>query len=97
MMPPGLEKNAFPADFRLRPAGGELVMGVFKDDRQRDAIFLANHNTYAAQAVVLELARPVKASLFDRKSARWRPLAVADNTIRLQLAEAGGELLRFEK
>ena len=96
-MPPGLEKSGFPADFRLQPGGGEFVLGVFRDDRKRDAVFVANHNAYAAQDVVLKLARPARVSLFDRKRGEWQALPVEDNAIRFKLAPAGGELLRFER
>lgn len=97
MMPPGLERNAFPEDFWLQPARGELVMGVFRDDQGRDAVFLANHNCYAEQAVTLKLTKPLKVGLFDRGAREWRALPVANNTLSFTLGPAAGELLRFKK
>ena len=97
MMPGGLEERAFPADFPIQPTGGEFVMGVFKDDRDRLAVFVANHNTYAEQDVTLKLSRPLKAGMFSRTEGKWQPMTVENNTVRLNLAQAGGELLRFEK
>jgi len=97
MLPGGLEKHAFGKDFWIQPVGGEFVMGVFKDARNRDAVFVANHNTYAEQAVKLKLAKPLKVHMFSRKQRKWQPLDVADNTITFKLPPAGGELLRFEK
>jgi hypothetical protein len=96
-MPPGLEKNAFPKDFWLQPAGGEFVLGVFKDDQKRDAVFVANHNAYATQKVVLKVEGSVKVTLFNREAGKWQPLEVVEGLVRFQLAEGGGELLRFEK
>ena len=96
MMPPGLENSAFPADFRIQPAGGEFVMGVFRAGPKRDAIFVANHNAYAEQAVTLTLRQPAKVSVFGRKEGTWRPVTVAGNTVTFPLAPAGGELLRLE-
>lgn len=96
VMPPGLANHKFPADFWIQPAGGEFVMGVFKYEGKRDAIFVANHNTYADQHVRLKLGRKVKASLFDRKEGKWEELEVKDGVIDFKLGWGGGELLRFE-
>ena len=95
-MPVGLGNNGFPADFWIQPAGGEFVMGVFRDERKRDAIFLANYNSQASQDVTLKFGRDIKASLFNRKEPKWQPLAVAGRTLTLKLDAGGGELLRFE-
>ncbi len=97
MMPPGLEGRAFPADGWIRPASGEFVMGLFKDDAGRDAVFIANHNTYAAQDVTLTFSERIKATAFNRKTGRWQPLTVRKNATRFPLAPAAGELLRLEK
>ena len=97
MMPPGLEGHAFPADFWIRPESGEFVMGLFKDAGGRDAVFIANHNTYAGQDVALAFSVPVKASAFSRQMGRWQPLTVRKNSLGLPLGPAGGELLRLEK
>jgi len=96
MMPPGLEKNAFPKDFWIQPTSGEFLMGVFQDDEKRDAIFVANHNSQAAQKVTLKLAKPVKASLFDRKQGKWIGLEVKGGAVSFDLGKAAGELIRFE-
>ena len=97
MMPPGLEKNAFPKDFWIQPARGEFLLGLFRDAQKREALFVANHNTYAEQTVTLKLGRPAKVSLFDREEGTWRPLSVTDGTVTFKLEPAGGELLRVEK
>ncbi len=56
---------------------------------------MTNHNAYAEEVVRLKLARP-RASYFDRKSGRWRPLGVKGGAVSLRLSPAGGELLRLE-
>ena len=96
MMPPGLENQAFPKDLWIQPARGELVLGLFKDAQGRESAFVANHNAYAEQQVVLRLAKPAKVSVFDCKQGDWHSLEVSDGTVRFVLSPAGGELLRFE-
>ena len=94
MMPPGLEQNGFPREFRLQPVGGEFVMGVFKAEGGADAFFLANHNAYAEQSVTLKLARTTRLSLFDGSGGRWQLLPVTDLAVTFKLGPAGGALLR---
>jgi len=94
-MPPGLGGNAFPKGFWIQPAGGEFVMGVFKDDKDRDAVFVANHNAFAPQDVKLKLAKAASVSIFNRKTGRWKSLADGVS-VGFKLDAAGGELLRFE-
>lgn len=96
MMPSGLEKHAFPSDFWIQPQGGEILMGVFKDDQKRDAIFIANHNSQAPQSVALKLGRAAKASVFNRKEGKWQDLPVTGGVLNLELGKAAGELVRFE-
>jgi len=97
VMPRGLEKRAFPKDFWIQPASGEFLMGVFKGDQGRDAVFIANHNSQAPQKVTLKLSKAVAVKLFDRKTSEWKVLAVKDGAVSFDLDKAAGELLRFEK
>lgn len=95
-MPPGLENNAFPADFWIQPASGEFVMGVFKyDGGSCDAVYLANHNAYAEQNVKLKLGKPAGPRLFNRQSAAYEDLKVIDGAISFKLEKAGGQLVLF--
>jgi hypothetical protein len=96
MLPPGLERNAFPKGFWLQPMSGEFLLGAFRDGKKRDVVFLANHNAYAAQKVALKLALPLRAEWFNRKEGTWQALKGKGGVIRLGLAPAGGELLRFQ-
>jgi len=90
--------QAFPKDFWLQAAGGEFVMGVFTDDRNRDFVFVANHHHDAEQAVKLQAsAKTAEVELFDRKSEKWRPLEAKDGALTFMLAPAGGELLRLKR
>jgi hypothetical protein len=97
ILPPGLGKNAFSKEFWIQPAGGEFLLGLFTDADKRTVCFLANHNAYAEQAVVLKLGRKVRVSRFNANKAEWEPVKVADGAVSLRLAEASGALLRFEE
>ena len=81
IMPPGMENQAFPKGLWIQPAGGEFVLGLFNDGQGRESAFLANHNAYAKQHVVLRLGKPVKVSVFDRKQGDCARLEVSDGAV----------------
>lgn len=92
-VPGGLEP--VPADNWVQVDDGELVLGVFRDDRGRDALFLANHNAYQTQNVRLRFAaRPESVSLFNRKLGDWQELKTLQRTVELDVPPAAGQLLR---
>jgi len=97
-MPPGLEKNAFPADFWLQPQGGEFVMGVSKFDYTgKDVAFITNHNAYAGQDVRIRLSRSnLKPRLFNRSTARYEDLKLADGTFGFKIEPGSGAIVLFE-
>jgi hypothetical protein len=96
-MPPGLEEHAFPADFWIRPAGGEFVMGVSKyDGGKQDVVFLANHNAYAAQDVILKLSREARPRIFDRARGAYERATVREGAFPLTLEPAGGAIVLFD-
>lgn len=98
-MPPGLGSNAFPADFWIQPAGGEFVMGVSKYNATgQDVAFLANHDAYGEQNVVLNLTKDVKPRLFNRASGTYEPLEIQmpQRTVRFKLDPAGGAIILFD-
>lgn len=98
VMPPGLENQAFPADFWLQPSGGEFVMSVSKyADTGRQALFLANHNAYLEQDVKLKVNGAAKFRIFDRESASYKDLPVKDGAISLKLDQAGAAIVLFDK
>lgn len=93
-MPPGLEKNAFPADFPLQPRQGEFVMGVYESKATYG--YLANHNAYASQDVILAIPDGMTVRHFSRKDNAWHDLKAEGNAIRLHLEPGGGELIRMD-
>jgi len=96
-MPPGLENHAFPGDFWIQPAGGEFVMGVSKyDGGGKDVVFIANHDAYGEQNVVLKLGRAAKPRLFNRATGKYEPLTISDGKISFKLDPAGGAIVLFE-
>jgi hypothetical protein len=96
-LPAGLGGHEFPKDFWVRPGGGEFLLGVFEDGKGRTALFVANHNAYVGQEVVLEVGSAKAVRLFDRAAGTWRGLEVRQGRVRLSVAAGGGELLHVEK
>jgi len=95
-MPPALENNTFPPGFWLQPVRGEFVMGVSKyNSTDRDVVFIANHNAYAAQDIRLRLTRPAKPMVLSRATAKYEGLPVTDGSLHLKLEPAGGAVLLF--
>ncbi|MCE5328617.1 MAG: hypothetical protein LLG01_19615 [Planctomycetaceae bacterium] len=97
-MPPGLEKNAIPADFWLQAQAGEFVMGVSKYSyTDKDVVFITNHNAYAGQDVKVKLTKAsVKPKLFSRSTGKYEDLPLADGAFTLKLDAAGAAIVLFE-
>lgn len=96
---PGLEKNAFPPEFWIQPVAGEFVMGVSKyDSTDQDVVFIANHDAYAEQDVVLKLARPAKPMLFNRSTGAYEALDVRrpEGSVQFKLPPAGAAIVLFK-
>ncbi len=90
--------QAIPADCWVQVDAGEAVLGLFQDDRKRDAVFVANHNTYAPQQMKLRFTpAPRTVEMLDRKQGTWRKLELAAGAVSFPLAEAAGELLRVDR
>ena len=91
---------AFPADSWLQVESGEAVVGFFKYPDGTDAVYVANHNAFAPQKMVLKLAGPTvgetSAELFDRGTGEWRKLEASSGSVTFDLRTAGGELLRVK-
>jgi len=100
--PTGSGAPAVPPEFKPIPkghwvsvTGGEAIIGLFKDDAGRDALFFANHNAYQAQPMALKFNVPVKAvSHFDRKRTEWVDLTQGGGAVRFDVPPAAGELIR---
>lgn len=94
LMPPGLERNAVPAECWIQPVSGEFIMSLAKyDGTDRDVVFLANHNAYAEQAVTLKLTRPVKLTVFNRSRRTYEVAPLKNGTVSFKLEAAGGAIL----
>lgn len=94
VMPPGLEKHAFPKDFPVQPVSGEFMLGRFQGKKGLVFFYVANNNAYVGQDVALRLNGPRSLQRFDRGTGRWQPLDVRDGAVRFALSPGGGELLR---
>ena len=97
VMPPGLENNRFPKDFWIQPVTGEFVMGVSKYDyKDKDVVFIANHDAYGEQTIKLKLTKPAKPHIFNRKTKKYVALRVTGGAISFKLDPAGGEIILFD-
>ena len=97
VMPPGLEKNPFPKDFYIQPVGGEFVMGVSKyDSKDKDVVFIANHDAYGEQTIKLKLTKPAKPRIFNRKTKKYDALSATGGAVSFKLEPAGGAIILFE-
>jgi len=90
----------FPANHWLQVRQGEAVLGFFKYPGGDDAVYVANHNAFAPQEMVLVLspkaAEKTVVELLDRKTGQWRRLERKGAAISFPLPAAGGELLRVK-
>jgi hypothetical protein len=85
---------AFPSNHWLQVTSGEVLCGFFRYPNGDDAVYVANHNAFADQSVVVALAgdsvKKAKLEIFDRAAAEWKALDKGAFPLRA----AGGELLR---
>ena len=98
-MPAGLTNNACPADFWIQPAGGEFVMGVSKYNyTDKNVVFIANHDAYGEQNVMLKLTKTARPKLFNRASGTYEAfdIRMPDGTISFKLEPAGGVIVLFD-
>jgi hypothetical protein len=97
VMPPGLEKNAFPKDCPIQPGGGEFVLGLSKyDSGDKDVAFIANHDAYGEQNVKLKLTNASKPHIFNRKTGKYDPLPISDGSVSFKLEPAGAAIILFK-
>jgi len=99
---PGLpaDTTAFPENHWLQIKQGEVICGFFKLPDESQVVYIANHNAYAWQGVVLEIRQdkrsPLVLSEFDRPEGQWvRRGAVSVFNVPIPPADA--VVLRFEK
>jgi len=88
----------FPEDHWLKVKQGEVVCGFFKLPDKSQVVYVANHNAYAWQGVVMALkqdkGKPRVVSLFDREKGGWAEPARVE-TINFAIPPADAAVLRF--
>jgi len=95
---PAFTKEA-PKDHWVRPAGAEVVLGVFAD-RYNHYLLLANRDAFKAHKATLHFTeKGLKVSKMNKGSRKWEDLALKKEgdgrfSVTISMEAAGGELLR---
>jgi len=86
-----------PDDHWVQVRSGEVILGMYKYKDGTDAIYVANHNAYAGQKMILEFKsdKKLNVDMFDRKKGGWTKMKLEGKKLSFDLAPAGGELLRI--
>ena len=85
-----------PEDFWLQLLSGEVVLGLFKHEDGKDALYVANYNAMAPQTVKIKLTGRASALAFDVQEGDYKPLALADGVVEFPLEAGGGLLLKVD-
>ena len=92
--------TAFPEDHWLQIKQGEALCGFFMLPDKSDVVWVANHNAYAWQGVVMELKQQgeqrIVVSQFDRSNSRWSVIG-SPPEINFPLPPADARVFRFER
>ena len=95
-VPGGL--TPIPEDHWLQATEGEVLLGLFRDEKNRDVVAFASHNAYQPQDVTVRFGSRVnKVSLFHRTARTWKRLKVTRNQTSFKVAVSATELLRIER
>ena len=90
---------AFPEDHWLQIKQGEVVCGFFELPDKSDVVWVANHNAYAWQGVVMAVDqskdKPLVVSEFNREMQAWEPLG-ARRLVDFAISPADARVFRFE-
>ncbi len=90
----------FPDDHWLQIKQGEVLCGFFKMPDKSDVVWIANHNAYAWQGVVMELKQEgdqrIVVSQFDRTTAKWSVIGSPEE-INFPISPADARVFRFER
>lgn len=93
--------TAFPEDHWLQIEQGEVLCGFFKlkDKAKSDVVYVANHNAFAWQGVIMSMKQdrkhPRVAFVFDREKKTWKRLGAVE-TINFPIPPADAVALKFE-
>ena len=98
-VPASLE--GIPDHFRIQVRSGEAILGIFKYENGGDAVFIANHNAFLGQRMIIQFKSdqdeaPPGISMFNRDTGKWHQMKLEGDTLTFDLAPAGGELLRLD-
>jgi hypothetical protein len=93
-LPMGAEKA--PADCWFQPEGESFLVSVFRDDDKTAYLMPVNHAVDKGRELTLRFKAAATVELLDRKTAKWRELAMDQGVLRLTLAAGDGELLRVK-
>lgn len=94
------DTTPFPEDHWLQIKQGEVICGFFKLPDKSDVVYIANHNAYAWQGVVMEIRQdkqnPLVLSEFDREKKEWAKRG-AVRVFNVPVPPADAVVLKFEK
>lgn len=82
----------FPKDHWFQIHAGEALAGFFAYPKGGDSVFIANHNAFVKQDMVVGAKGSIE--IFDRQTGQWRELKCEQNRYEFELRPGGGELLR---
>jgi hypothetical protein len=92
--------TAFSKDHWLQIKQGEVLCGFFKMADKSDVVWIANHNAYAWQGVVMALEQQgdqrTVISEFDRSTSKWKVIG-APKEFNFPISPADARVFRFEK
>lgn len=92
------EFKNIPADFGTQVLAGEAVIGVYKDPKGREALLLANHNSYEPQKMELQFEKKVGGvAHFDRADKTWKILPLSGGKVSFEIPPAAVELLLLKR
>lgn len=84
--------SPFPKDYWFTIHAGEALVGFFRYPSGDDAVYVANHNAFVKQDMVVGAKGRVE--IFDRQTGQWRVLLADNYRSAFELRPGGGELLR---
>lgn len=95
-LPMGAERA--PEGLWFRPEGETFLVGEFTDREGRRYLLPVNHGVDRTRELTLRFKKKTAVFLLDRKTGKWRALAVAAegerHALKMKLAPGDGELLR---
>jgi hypothetical protein len=85
-----------PPDYPIQVKAGEVLLGHFRYPDGTDALYMANHQYFAPQDMVIEVRKGLTLEMMDRQTGDWNELKPQDGAIRFRLPGAAGQLVRVK-